>query len=230
MDNSRSPAALHAPDSLLVLVGFEVVKVGPPLEKHSLADELEPRGEGEGFVLEHGPQLVGGDVFVGLDLVGVDVKVDGGLREQDVVDCCGSAHHSFPGRGPLTLVFTPLSIARRLVVDPRQELEDLRGHLVGRDAELLVQLALGRTLDAHDGGIKFGTGLTGDAERVRAAGIGPHACSSQQMAVPRVSSSGAGTRERNLLVGALLQEQTLLRIEKKYGEGTVQQAALDVGH
>lgn len=58
-------------------------------------------------------------------------------------------------------------------MDPGQEVEDLRRDLACRDPELLIELALSGALDAHDGSLELGTGLSGDTQGVRAAGIGP---------------------------------------------------------
>ena len=58
----------------------------PPLKKHALADELEPWGECEGVVLEHGLEVLFRDVFGVADFVWVGVDVNVGLDEQDVVD------------------------------------------------------------------------------------------------------------------------------------------------
>ena len=78
---------LHPPDGSLSLVLIQtVVEVFPPLEESALADELEPGGESEGIVFEHGLELRLGDVFGGLDFVGVGVEVNVGLDEEDIVD------------------------------------------------------------------------------------------------------------------------------------------------
>lgn len=58
----------------------------PPLEKDVLADESEPGSELDGRILEEGLEIVGGDVFGGLDLVLADLQVDVGLDEEDIVD------------------------------------------------------------------------------------------------------------------------------------------------
>ena len=58
----------------------------PPLEKHGLADELEPRGELQRRILKHLLELIGRHVLGGLDFVLVDVEVDVGLDEEDVID------------------------------------------------------------------------------------------------------------------------------------------------
>lgn len=77
----------HAPDSGLALVLVEaLVQAVPPLEEHALANELEPWGEEERVVFEHDLEVLLGDVFGGLDFVGVHVEVNVGLDEEDVVN------------------------------------------------------------------------------------------------------------------------------------------------
>lgn len=190
--------------------------MAPPLEQHRVADELEPRGELEVGLLEHLLQLIGGDVAGVADLVGVDLEVDVGLDEKDVVDCMTLVMHStsFGNWNEIkhTFVLSPLAITRRLVVYPGQELELVERHLLRLDAQLVVQLALRGPLDAHDRGIELRTRLPGHAQRVRAAGVGPH------------------VSEGDLLGGALLEQQTLVGVEEEDGEGTVQEAFVDVGH
>jgi hypothetical protein len=63
-----------------------LVEASPPLEEHALANELEPWREQERIVLEHGFELVLGDVFGGLDFVGVLFEIDIGLDEEDIID------------------------------------------------------------------------------------------------------------------------------------------------
>lgn len=58
----------------------------PPLIKHALTDEPEPRRELERWVLEHGLEVVLGDVAGVADFVGVDIEIDVRLNEEDVVD------------------------------------------------------------------------------------------------------------------------------------------------
>jgi len=77
----------HAPDLLLVLELFEArFEVRPPLEQHRLADELEPRSELERRVLEQLLELLGRYISRGLDLVLVDVEIDIGLDEEDIIN------------------------------------------------------------------------------------------------------------------------------------------------
>jgi hypothetical protein len=79
--------SLHPPDLCLTQVLLEArVEVAPPLEEHCLADQFEPRCELERLVLEHGLQLVLGNERAVTDFVGVDVEVDIGLDEEDVVN------------------------------------------------------------------------------------------------------------------------------------------------
>lgn len=58
----------------------------PPFVQHALADQFEPRRELQRLVLEHGLQVVLRDVTRISDFVGVDIKIDVGFYEEDVVD------------------------------------------------------------------------------------------------------------------------------------------------
>jgi hypothetical protein len=109
-------------------------------------------------------------------------------------------------------VLSPLAVARSLVVDAREEAEVLKRHLGRVDAQLVLELALGRALDARDSLLEVGAALAGDAQRVRAARVGPH------------------VGESDLLGGALLEEQPVLVVEEEDGEGAVEEALVDVGH
>lgn len=109
-------------------------------------------------------------------------------------------------------MLSPLAVARGLVVYPREEVELVQRHLFFLDAQLVVQLALRRPLDAHDGVGQVRARLGRHAQRVRAARIGPH------------------VGERDLLRRALLEEQLVLVVEEEYGEGPVQQPLVDVRH
>jgi hypothetical protein len=85
----------HSPDLLLVQELLETrIEVLPPLEQHRFANELEPWRELQLGILEESLQILGRDIFCILDLVLVDVEVNIGLDEQDVVDYWGksSAH------------------------------------------------------------------------------------------------------------------------------------------
>ena len=59
----------------------------PPLEEHGLADELEPRGKLQRGILKHLLELISRHVLGSLDFVLVDVEIDVGLDEEDVIDC-----------------------------------------------------------------------------------------------------------------------------------------------
>ena len=126
---------------------------------------------------------------------------------------CGSAGSAgCAWGGLLTLVLAPFAVARRLVVDAGQKVEVLERHLLLLDTELVVQLPLRSILDATDGVLEGGAGLVGHVERVGAAGVGPH------------------VGEGDLFRGALLQEQLVLVVEEENGEGSVQEALVDVRH
>ena len=78
---------LHSANLLLVHVLLKTrVKVLPPVEEQRVANELEPRGELEGRVLEHLLEAVGRDVLGGLHLILARVEIDVGLDEENVVD------------------------------------------------------------------------------------------------------------------------------------------------
>lgn len=62
--------------------------MAPPLEEHRLADQLEPWCELERLVLEHGLQIFLGHVAAVTNFIGVDVEIDVGLDEEDVVNYC----------------------------------------------------------------------------------------------------------------------------------------------
>lgn len=195
----------------------------PPLEEHGLANELEPGSELERRILEQPLQLLRLDILRGLDLVGVDVEVNVRLDEQNVVDCdvllasvaASRGRSAGPGAAwgcELTLVLAPFAVARSLVVDARQKVEVLERDLLLLDAQLMVELSLRRALDALDRLGQRRARLARNAERVGAAGVRPH------------------VRERDLLGCALLEQQLVLVVEEKDGEGPVQKALVDVGH
>jgi hypothetical protein len=82
------PESLHASNLLLVHVLVQArVEALPPVEEHRVADELEPRGENQVGIVELLLQALRGNVLCVPDLVLVDVKVDIGLDEEDVVNC-----------------------------------------------------------------------------------------------------------------------------------------------
>jgi len=131
--------------------------VVPPLEQHALANELEPGCELVRLIPEHILELACGNVLRIAHLVRVDLEIDIGLNEQDVVD----------------LVLTPLAVTGRLVVYPCEEVELLNGHLFRVDTKLLLQLALRRALHTFDRQGQGGASLGRDAQRVGAACVGP---------------------------------------------------------
>lgn len=59
--------------------------MAPPLEQHRVADQLEPGGELETRLLEHGLQLISRDVLGVPHLVRAGLQVDISLDEKDVV-------------------------------------------------------------------------------------------------------------------------------------------------
>lgn len=84
---SSEQVCSHASDGCFALVLVQSLVYGsPPFKEHALADKLEPGGKLEGVVLEHGLEVGFGDVFGGLDFVGVDIEVDVGLDEEDVIN------------------------------------------------------------------------------------------------------------------------------------------------
>ncbi len=109
-------------------------------------------------------------------------------------------------------MLSPLAIARRLVVNPSEEVEVLNRHLLLLDAELVLELPLSRALHALDALGEVRAHLGGDAQRVGAAGVGPH------------------VGESDLLFGALLQEEAVLIVEQEDGECAVEETLVDVGH
>lgn len=58
----------------------------PPLEQQRVADELEPWGKLQSWVVEHGLQSIGGNIFRISDFVKVRLDIDICLDEQDVVN------------------------------------------------------------------------------------------------------------------------------------------------
>ena len=106
----------------------------------------------------------------------------------------------------------PLAITRRYVVYPGEEAEVIDGHLRRLDAELLVQLALRRAAHSLYRLLQTRASLSRDTQRMRAASVCPH------------------VGESDLLGCALLQEQSVLGVEKEDREGAVQQSLIDVFH
>lgn len=79
---------LHPSDLCLSKIFLKAgVQVAPPFEEHGFADQLEPRCELERLVLKHGLQLFLSNEAGVTSFVGVDVKIDIGLYEEDVVNC-----------------------------------------------------------------------------------------------------------------------------------------------
>lgn len=106
-------------------------------------------------------------------------------------------------------MLAPGAVAWRQVVDAGQESKVVDGNLVVRDAELMLQLAHGRVLDAE---LVLGDDFVGACERMAAACVGP------------------AVREGDFLAGALLEEKLALAVEKEDAKGTVQGAVVDVCH
>lgn len=94
----------------------------------------------------------------------------------------------------------------------REEIELIQGYLLRLNSKLMFQLPLRSPLHAQDSGIQLRTGLASNSKRVRAASVCPHIW------------------ECNLLSGALLEKQALVGIEEEHGKGTVEKAAVNVGH
>lgn len=111
-----------------------------------------------------------------------------------------------------TLVLSPLAVTWGLVVDSGEELKLVQWHLLRLDAQLVVQFPLRCALHTQDSCIQLRASLSRDAQRMGAAGIGPH------------------VGEGNLLGGALLQEQALIGIEQENGKGTMKEVLVDVAH
>lgn len=120
-------------------------EVGPPLGEEAFGDDSEPGGpEQVGRGGHELLQLGEGDVLNGIDLVGVGFEGEGGggdLEEEDVVYFVFAP---FGGGAVSDGVSSP-------IMQAGQELEVLDGHLRGRDAEFVFQLADGRAFDALDG-------------------------------------------------------------------------------
>lgn len=109
-------------------------------------------------------------------------------------------------------MLAPLSVACRLVVDAREEVEVLYRHLLLLNAQLVVQFPLRSILDAGDTLLEIRARLARDHQRVRAASIRPH------------------VGEGNFFGGTLLQQELILVVEEKDGEGSVKKAFVDVAH
>lgn len=150
---------LHASNLLLVHVLIQAgIEVLPPLKEHGVANELEPRCENQAGVVELLLELLRSDVLCISDLVPVNVEIDVGLDEEDVVN----------------LVLTPLAVAGGLVVDSGEEMEILKGNLLLLDTQLVLKLALSSSLDTGDRVFKGSASLGRDVERMGAASVCPH--------------------------------------------------------
>jgi hypothetical protein len=83
----RCSTSSHSSDLSLSGILLQArIKMLPPLEKHRLTDQLEPRRKDEFWVLEHDLQFVGSHVAAVFDFIGVDICIDVGLDEEDVVN------------------------------------------------------------------------------------------------------------------------------------------------
>lgn len=77
----------HSSDLGLILVLCQTrIEVLPPLKEKGVAYQLEPRGELERGVLEHGLQFVSRYVFRISDFVLVRRQIDIGLDEENVIN------------------------------------------------------------------------------------------------------------------------------------------------
>lgn len=97
-------------------------------------------------------------------------------------------------------------------MDAGQEVEVLYGDLLLLNSQLVVQFPLGSSLGPRDRIGQVGARLGGDAERVRAASVGPH------------------IGEGDLLGSPLLQQQLVLIVKEEDGEGAVKEPLVDVLH
>lgn len=87
----------HAADLLLVGELLKpVVEGSPPFKEHRLADELEPGGELERWVLEHLLELLGRNPHCVPDFVRVGVDLGVGLDEEDVINLGVSVSNASP--------------------------------------------------------------------------------------------------------------------------------------
>mmetsp|Transcript_29203 Transcript_29203/g.75180 ORF Transcript_29203/g.75180 Transcript_29203/m.75180 type:complete len:216 (-) Transcript_29203:307-954(-) len=124
----------------------------PPLVKELVLDQVEPRRELEGLIVEHGLELIFRHIADSLDFVGVDLVLDVLLGEEDVVN----------------LVLAPHTITlKSFVVHAGEELEVFGLHI--SDAELMIELA-----DSSVLGALYSVGLIISVKGMGAAGVGPH--------------------------------------------------------
>ena len=77
----------HSSDPLFVHILLEaLVEMLPPFEQQRMANELEPWGELQGRIVEHGLQAVGSDIPSVADFIEVGFDVDVCLDEENIVD------------------------------------------------------------------------------------------------------------------------------------------------
>mmetsp|Transcript_7326 Transcript_7326/g.18640 ORF Transcript_7326/g.18640 Transcript_7326/m.18640 type:complete len:223 (+) Transcript_7326:164-832(+) len=155
-----------------------LLHVLPPRVQKPLGDDPKPGRPPQARAgIHHAPQLVPRDPARGVDLLRVGVHVHVRARpaahHQDVV-------HLVLAPRPAAHRLVLSEVVRRAVVQPREVLERPSGHLRGRDAELVLQLAHGGALGAGHGAagdVLGGVHLRGlvPVQRVRAARVGPHA-------------------------------------------------------
>lgn len=106
----------------------------------------------------------------------------------------------------------PLSIARRQIVYPSQEIKLFYRNLFLLNTEFMVQLSLRRSLHAHHCRFQICPCFARNAERMRAARVGPHVW------------------KCDFLRGTLLEQESVGGVEEEDGEGAVKEAGVDVGH
>jgi hypothetical protein len=132
----------------------------------------------------------------------------------------------------LTLMLAPFSVTGGKIMNSSQEFEFVNRDLVGFDSKFLVEFAHSGSLDPLNGSGELCAGL---------------ACNSKGMLHIHVLDAGKLNKFRgqkshraagicpqigksNLLSSSLLEQQTVLRVEQKYGESTVQKSAVNVCH
>ena len=178
----------------------------PPFKQHALTDKAEPRRKLEIPPLTHLrlgiteqlPHLLLAHPRRVAHLVHIYSQLGRSTDEENIVD----------------LVLAPLAVRGREVVDAGEKVKGGGGHLRGRDAEFVTELALGGAFGALDAGGEVAVaGFGGVGQWVRAAGVGPH------------------VGEGDLFAGALLEEE-LVRgwVEEEDAEGAVEEALVDVAH
>lgn len=93
-----------------------------------------------------------------------------------------------------------------------QKLKLIQGNLLSLDSKFVAEFPLRSSAHALHCSFQPSSGLAWDAQGMGAAGIRPQV--------------GEGDFFRR----ALLEKKSLFRIEEEYGEGTVEEAFVDVGH